>query len=128
MPVFTVQTVSADGTMSSFTTDWLTGETVIEFFHTTCPDCRRDLPLLNQYYLEHKGQGGFQMVAISRAEGRESIEAFWRTGGLSILYSPQTDRTIYNLFASSIIPRIYFCDSRGVISRIDVEKFSNTSN
>ena len=123
VPLFFVETICADGTTATFTTEQLTGETVIVLFNTSCSDCRRDLPLLNQYYLEHQGKDGFQMVAISREEKQESIAAFWQANNLSIPYSPQSDRRIYNRFASSIIPRIYFCDKDGIISRIDVEKF-----
>ena len=50
VPVFTVNMV-ADGKSTMFTTDHLTGETVIIFFHTSCADCRRELPRLNDYYL-----------------------------------------------------------------------------
>jgi peroxiredoxin len=123
VPQFSVEAVCADGSTTTFSTGRLTGETVIVFFNTTCPDCQRDLPLLNQYYIDHQGKEGFQMVAISREEGEESVGAYWQTNSLSIPYSAQTDRTIYNLFASSIIPRIYFCNKDGIVTRIDVENF-----
>lgn len=125
VPLFSVPTICRGGGAATFSTEHLTGETVIVFFNTTCPDCRRDLPLLNQYYLEQQGKDGFQMVAISREESRESIAAYWQEAELSIPYSPQPNRTIYNLFASSIIPRIYFCSSDGIVRRIDVEKFNH---
>ena len=112
VPQFSVQTILADSTTATFTTARLTGETVIVLFNTSCGDCRRELPRMNEYYLQHRGDKGFQMVAISREEGAESVAAFWREQGLSIPYSAQTDRRIYNLFASSIIPRTYFCSAR----------------
>lgn len=123
VPLFSVQTVLADSTTATFTTARLTGETVIVLFNTSCGDCRRELPRMNEYYLQHRGDKGFQMVAISREEGAESIAAFWREQGLSIPYSAQTDRRIYNLFASSIIPRTYFCSADGIITQILVETF-----
>lgn len=126
VPAFTVETVipGDDGDQKgTFTTSRLTGETVIVFFHTTCPDCQRDLPLLNQYYLQHRDDAGFQMVAISRAEDAASVAAFWAEHKLQMPYSPQTDRTVYELFASSIIPRIYFVSAQGIVTRIDVEKY-----
>lgn len=123
VPLFSVQTVLADSTTATFTTARLTGETVIVLFNTSCGDCRRELPRMNEYYLQHRGDKGFQMVAISREEGAESIAAFWREQGLEIPYSAQTDRRIYNLFASSIIPRTYFCSADGIITQILVETF-----
>ena len=122
VPVFTVNMV-ADGKSTMFTTDHLTGETVIIFFHTSCADCRRELPRLNDYYLQHRDEPGFQMVAISRAEGADTIESFWTELGLQIPYSAQEDRHIYDLFASSVIPRVYFISAQGFVTRVWVEHF-----
>lgn len=124
VPLFTVETVAADGTTATFSTEQLSGgQTVIVLFNTSCPDCQRDLPLLNDYYLRHRDHPGFRMVAISREEGAESVAAFWQAHNLSIPYSAQADRRVYNLFASAVIPRIYFCSPQLVITRIDVEQF-----
>ena len=122
VPLFTVDVVN-DGVHSTFSTAQLTGETVIVFFNTTCPDCQRDLPKLNQYYLKHKVDEGFQMVAISREEGEEDVAAYWKDNGLQIPYSAQNDRRIYELFASSIIPRIYFVSAQGIVTRVFIENF-----
>ena len=123
VPTFSVETVLADGSTATFSTARLTGETVIVLFNTSCGDCQRELPRMNDYYLQHCGDKGFQMVAISREEGAESVAAYWKEQGLSIPYSAQTDRRIYNLFASSIIPRTYFCSADGIITQILVETF-----
>lgn len=122
VPSFSVDVVT-DGIISTFSTAQLTGETVIVFFNTTCPDCQRDLPKMNQYYLKHKNDKGFQMVAISRAEGEDTVAAYWKDNGLQIPYSAQSDRRIYELFASSIIPRIYFVSAKGIVTRVFIERF-----
>lgn len=122
VPLFTVDVVN-DGVHSTFSTAQLTGETVIVFFNTTCPDCQRDLPKLNQYYLKHKVDEGFQMVAISREEGEDTVAAYWKDSGLQIPYSAQNDRRIYELFASSVIPRIYFVSAQGIVTRVFIERF-----
>ncbi len=122
VPAFSVEAVCDDGTTATFSTAALTGETVIVLFHTSCGDCQRALPRLNDYFLQNRSKPGFQMVAISREESAESIATFWKAQGLSIPYSPQADRRIYNLFASSIIPRVYFCSSEGIVSKVCIEK------
>lgn len=131
VPLFSVTVVypettnpPLEPTTSQWSTMQLKGQTVIVFFNTSCKDCQRDLPLLNKYYLEHKDEPDFQMVAISREESRESVAAYWAANGLVIPYSPQEDRRIYSLFATSIIPRIYFCTDN-VVTRVDIEKFGN---
>ena len=120
VPSFSV-TVTDGSETRTFSTSQLTGETVIVFFNTWCSDCQRELPLLNDYYLQHKDDSGFQMVAISRAEGADAISQFWSEHSLQIPYSAQDDRRIYDLFASSVIPRIYFVSPQGIITRIEVE-------
>ena len=128
VPLFSVETVRADGTTASFSSERLTGETVIVLFNTACRDCQRELPRLNEFYLRHRGEAGFQMVAISRAEEAESVAAFWKEKGLSIPYSAQSDRRVYELFASSIIPRVYFCSADGIITRMYVEEINGELN
>lgn len=124
-PSVAENTLSPEGNVrrSTFSTDRLTGQTVIVLFNTGCSDCQRDLPLLDAYYRQHQGDAGFQMVAISREEPEASVAAFWKAKGLLIPYSAQEDRRIYNLFASSIIPRIYFVSPQGIVTRINVEQY-----
>ena len=53
VPAFTVS--MTDGSSQwTFNSNQLKGETVIVFFNTTCGDCKRDLPLLEQYYQQHQ--------------------------------------------------------------------------
>ena len=122
LPVFSVEVTDGEKTWR-FSSSSLTGTTVIVFFNTTCRDCQRELPELNAYYLAHRSEAGFQMVAISREEGAESVAAYWAANGLLIPYSAQTDRRIYSLFATSVIPRIYFCGADGIVTRVYIEKF-----
>ena len=122
VPTFTVD-VMADGVSTTFSTSHLTGETVIVFFHTSCADCQHELPRLNDYYQQHRDEPGFQMVAISRAEGAETVAPYWEEHGLEIPYSAQEDRHIYDLFASSVIPRVYFVSAQGIVTRVLVDNF-----
>ena len=122
VPSFSVEMVK-DGVRSTFSTAHLTGETVIVFFSVKCGDCKRELPELNEYYLAHKDDSGFQMIAISRAEGEDLVAPFWEEYDLQIPYSAQTDRHIYELFASSVIPRVYFVSAEGIVTRILIENF-----
>lgn len=125
VPLFSVTVVDGDEEYS-FSTSQLTGETVIVFFNTWCSDCQRELPKLNQYYLQHKNDKGFQMVAISRGEGKELVADFWQANNLQIPYSAQEDRRIYDLFASSVIPRVYFCSKEGIVTRVFIEVLPDT--
>lgn len=122
VPSFSVEMVKG-GERSTFSTSHLTGETVIVLFSVKCGDCQRELPELNGYYLRHKDDPGFQMIAISRAEGEDLVAPFWEEYGLQMPYSAQTDRHIYELFASSIVPRVYFVSAQGIVTRVLIENF-----
>lgn len=85
----------------------------IVFFNTSCSDCRKELPIVQQIYEEFSDS--IQFVCISRAEDKKSIQSFWTQNKLTLPYSAQTDRKIYNLFALSSIPRLYIIDTLGTI-------------
>ena len=124
LPSFTVDVI--DGSSRTlFNSNSLQGSTVIIFFNTGCKDCQRELPELNDYYLLHRDEPGFRMVAIAREESEESISAYWLEHGLSIPYSPQSDRRIYNLFATLTIPRVYFCNSDGIVTWMGIENLTD---
>lgn len=94
---------------------------VIVFFSTACPDCQHELPILNAVYKGFRAKGSFKLLAISRAEDASSIEKFWSDNQLVIPYSAQTDRIIYNQFATRTIPRIYVTNKSGVV----ISKFTD---
>lgn len=89
---------------------------LIVFFNTSCGDCRRELPEIQVVYEELKQDPEIKIFAISRAQENRSIEEYWKENHLTIPYSAQNDRKIYNLFAQSVIPRIYIADSQGIIT------------
>ncbi len=103
------------------TTESLRGsESVIVFFNTSCIDCRRELPELQKLYDEFLMQNRpVCFMCISREEGAASVAKFWDENHFTMPYSAQTDRRIYNLFASSGIPRLYEVDKDLVIKRVN---------
>lgn len=113
VPDFTV--ILNDGTsFSSASLD--EGAGVIVFFHTGCPDCRQVLPILQQMFEDYSSEG-IPFLLISRAEGGADVAAYWKEAGLTMPYSAREGREIYDMFASSRIPRIYLCKD-GIIRRV----------
>lgn len=104
IPDFTV--MMNDGTYVS-SEQLRRGMAVIVFFHTGCPDCQQTLPAVQRIYDEYRGKVGFAL--ISREQGDDEISPYWESMGYTMPYSAQTDRTVYNLFASSRVPRVYVC-------------------
>lgn len=98
---------------------------VIVFFHTTCRDCQRELPELQAVYDELQPQAHF--VCISRAEPAADVSAYWSDHNLTLPYSAQTDRVVYNLFARHTIPRVYVADAGGTVRACFVEQVDTDS-
>lgn len=88
---------------------------VIEFFNTGCSDCRESFPVFQALWEEYSDNPEVKVFAIAREETKEEIEAYWTEHSLTIPFSPQPDRQIYNLFATVGIPRIYIANRDGII-------------
>ena len=95
----------------------------IMFFHTTCPDCQATLPVVKDIYEIYTSKG-VRFALISREQQQddkgsvEGIESYWTRNNLTMPYSAQRDRKVYNKFAGSGIPRVYICDKDGIIRYI----------
>ena len=90
---------------------------VVLFFNSGCPDCRKTLPSVQRLYDDYS-ERGVQFALISREEGASSIEEYWAENGYTMPYSAQEDRAIYELFAKSRVPRVYISDDSGRIRAI----------
>ena len=129
LPVFSV--TLTDGSVISNKS--LEGKrSLIVFFNTSCPDCQQELPVIQEIYDIIKDDDRFVCLAISRQEGEESVEEYWAANNFTIPVSPQLSRDIYNLFASSGIPRIFISDTTGIItfasSDVDMPDFQSLLN
>lgn len=87
------------------------------FFHTSCPDCQQVLPIIQRIYDEY-ASAEIQFAFISREEDATSIATYWESQNFTMPYSAQANRSIYELFATSRIPRVYISDSEGIIRYI----------
>ena len=91
-----------------FSTSSLKGNvSLIVFFHFFCPDCREELPVIQRVYNRFKDKKTVGVCCISREETASDIEAFWQENALTLSYSAQPDRTVYSLFSTERIPRVY---------------------
>lgn len=115
VPAFSV--TMSDG--STFRSSELQGKRgMIVFFNTECPDCRRELPKVQQAYDRVKDDPDYKVICIAREEEKEEIAAYWSENGLTLPYSPQSDRSVYNLFATVSIPRVYITNQDSVIEAV----------
>ena len=83
----------------------------IMFFHTGCPDCKAAIPEVQK--LSESGiamEKNVKFVCISREESRDEIKTFWDANKITLPFSAQEDRSVYNKFATTGVPRIYISD------------------
>lgn len=123
LPTFTA--TFTDG--STIQTQDLKGRcSVIVFFSVRCPDCQRELPEIQRLWdaIDHIET---PILLISRAEGCEIIEPYWKKTGLTMPFSAQPNRSLYALFAASRIPRIYICDATNTIRYIHTDEAMPTA-
>ena len=114
LPDFEVE--MSDGTM---VTGAMLRETpsVVMFFHTACPDCQQTLPRMQRLYDVYASKR-VHFALISREDDEVSVASYWEKQGLTMPYSAQEGRTVYELFAYRRVPRIYVSDSTGTIRHI----------
>jgi len=94
----------------------LEGEiSIIVFFNTKCKDCQKELPVIQRFYENHPN---IPIICISRAQDKKSIAFYWQANQLTLPYSAQENRDIFELFAYHTIPRIYIIDENGIIQYI----------
>lgn len=108
LPEFEVVTLGGQRISS---VDSYEAEMVIVFFNTTCPDCQKELPILQKQYesnLQLPEDEQSTYICISREEGEDDVKRYWTENNLTLPVSPQTDRRIYSMFASIGIPRLFF--------------------
>ncbi|MDE6786994.1 MAG: TlpA family protein disulfide reductase [Muribaculaceae bacterium] len=116
LPDFEVVTIDGQKVSSSDSYD---ATLIIVFFNTTCPDCQRELPILQRQYEDNLSlpeSERSQYICISREEGSADVEQYWSENHLTLPVSAQNDRNIYSKFASIGIPRVFYAKD-GVITK-----------
>lgn len=113
IPDFTVS--MNDGTLVSGS-DLRNGISMIVFFTTACPDCRETLPQVQKIYDEYCDKG-VSFALISREESYDTIAGYWKSEGLTMPFSAQENRAVYELFARTRVPRVYISKD-GIIKAI----------
>lgn len=124
LPAFTVQNAAGE----KLETQDLTGNvTLLVFFVTTCPDCKRELPKIESVWKALKEVPYFRLVAISRQQTPDTVAAYWKEQQFTMPYYLDPDRKIYSLFANNTIPRLYIIDRENTVTWMAVKDMELTA-
>lgn len=124
VPYFSVD----NGSGTLFTSDNFEGKKSLLFlFHTGCEDCQRELPKIDTVWQNIQNQPDIQIITIARQESKTSIDNYWSKEGFFMPFYLDTDRTVFNLFANSTIPRLYFINSYGIVDEFYIETIPLTA-
>lgn len=86
----------------------------LAFFASWCPSCREEMQVLQHEVAERfAGEEDFRLVALSRSEEREAVDAFRREYGLTFSIGLDPDRSIYGRYATETVPRDYLIGRDG---------------
>lgn len=101
---------------STLTLSSLRGKpTIINFWATWCPPCRRELPVLQAAFEEYGDQIGF--VAVDVKETADKVEAFVQEMGLTFpVVVDQNGQVSDVAYEVRGIPTTIFVDANGVVS------------
>lgn len=117
VPQFSVRMNDEDGTTLG-TQDLMGKVGVIVFFHTDCPDCQKELPVIQRVYDTYKDRPDVLLLCISRAESSAEIRSYWEKHSITLPFSAQEDDGVFSLFASRTIPRVFISDRDAVIRSV----------
>lgn len=99
---------------------------LLNFWATWCPPCRLELARVQKDVIDRFKGKDFVFLPVSRQDTPEKIKAFREQTGHSFPMGMDTDRKIYEKFASASIPRNFLIDKSGKIVVIE-EGYSEES-
>lgn len=92
---------------------------LINFWAVWCPYCVQELAVVQKEIIDRFKGKEFVFLPISREDTYEKIDAFRKEKGHKFPMGMDSDRSIYNMFAKSSIPRNYVIDKSGKIVYMD---------
>ena len=79
-----------------------------------CPPCKAEMPVLQDYYLEHRDEG-FTLIGIESGEPVDQVAAFVEEYGLSFPIWPDPAQSALAVFNNRSLPSSYVIDRDGQV-------------
>ncbi len=112
VPAFTVQ--MTDGTTVDIA-DLRGKVALLTFWITECPYCRAEMKVVQEKVIDRFAGKDLVFLPIARGQGPDEVLAFRQENGYTFAMGIDPDRSIYDRFAESSVPRNYVIDRQGII-------------
>jgi thiol-disulfide isomerase/thioredoxin len=96
---------------------------VVSLWSTWCVPCRRELPQLQQYALEHPE---VSIIAVNLGDKPESVTQFAKEIGLNMPILIDSEGRISSSLGVTSVPATLIIDSKGVVIAAHVGEISST--
>lgn len=84
---------------------------ILNFIDTNCPDCQKELQVLQRIHDKYKDV--VPVLNVPRSQTRDELKAYWEEAGLTLPYYIPSNPNLYYQFATRTIPRTYVIDGNG---------------
>lgn len=88
---------------------------LLNFWATWCPPCRAELARVQREIIDRFAGRDFVFLPVSRGESREDVAAFREKTGYTFPMGLDPDRTIFDRYAPTTIPRNYLIGRDGKV-------------
>lgn len=105
-----------DGTAVSLA-DYRGEYMMLILFSHTCPDCKTLLDDL------HSGGMAMTVLAVGRDATTTQLQEYCSKNGYTVDMIADNNRAIFNLYATTYVPRVYIIDPQGVIEKMYIESY-----
>ncbi len=120
MPAFSVSGPEGSAVSS---TDLAGGPSVVVFFRTTCPDCSREMPGVEQAF-RRVAWSGVRFVCVSKEDNATTaVPQYWADTAMTMPYYFDPSGEVFTAFEVGFVPTLYLFDSGGKVVFAAVETF-----
>ena len=124
LPDFTVKNAAGE----ELNSEELEGQvTLLVFFVTTCSDCERELPKIEEVWEKLKENPNFRLVTVSREETASTVNNYWEKEKFTMPFFLDSKREVFSLFANSTIPRLYLSNRKNIVTWMAIEEMELTT-
>jgi cytochrome c biogenesis protein CcmG/thiol:disulfide interchange protein DsbE len=88
---------------------------LLNFWGTTCPPCRREVPLLQQAYASHRGDGLVVIGLDAQLDSAQEVSAFSSERSVSYLMLLDPDGLTAPRYGVNDLPHSFFIDRNGIV-------------